>query len=173
MTDAWDKPVRLHEVRGLLRLKLAPNDAQRQAIAKQLGLVSLPALEADVTLKPWLDGVELKGRFWATVEQVCGVSLDRFEQDVDGEIDVRAAPQGSPNAGGEDPAGEIELDPEAADPPDVLVNDQIDVASYVVEHLALEVDSFPRKPGATFDYNPPEDDISPFAALKKLKDPKP
>jgi uncharacterized metal-binding protein YceD (DUF177 family) len=173
MTDAWDKPVKLHEVRGLLRLKLVPDEAQRAAIAKQLGLASLAALEADVTLKPWLDGVEVKGRFWATVEQVCGVSLDRFEQNVDGEIDARAVPQGSANAGGEDAAGEIELDLEAADPPDVFANDKIDVAGYVVEHLALEIDPFPRRPGATFDYKPPEDDVSPFAALKKLKDPKP
>ena len=30
----------------------------------------------------------------------------------------------------------------------------------------------PRKPGATFDYQAPEHDISPFAALKKLQEPK-
>lgn len=173
MTAAWEKPVRLHEVRGPLKLKLAPDEAQRAAIAKQLGLVSLPALEAEVTLKPWLDGVELKGRFWASVEQVCGVSLDRFEQALEGDIDARAVPQGSPNAGGQDADGEVELDLDAPDPPDVFANEKIDVAGYVVEHLALEIDPFPRKPGATFDYNPPEDDISPFAALKKLKDPKP
>lgn len=173
MSAAWDTPVRLHEVRGPLRLKLAPDEAERAAIAKRVGLVSLPALEADVTVKPWLDGVELKGRFWATVEQVCGVSLDRFEQPVEGEIDARAVPQGSVNAGAEDPDGEVELDLEAADPPDVFANGKIDLAGYIVEHLALEIDPFPRKPGATFDYKPPEDDISPFAALKKLKDPKP
>jgi hypothetical protein len=172
MTAIWDKPVKLHEVRGPLRLKLVPDEAQRAAIAKQLGLASLPSLEADVTLKPWLDGVELSGRFHAVVEQVCGVSLERFEQSVDGLIDARAVPEGSPNVGGEN-AGEVELDLDAADPPDVLANQAIDVAGYVVEHLALELDPFPRKPGATFDYQPPEDDISPFAALKKLKDPKP
>jgi hypothetical protein len=53
MTATWGKPVKLHEVRGPLRLTLSPDETQRAAIAKQLGLVSLPALEADVTLKPW------------------------------------------------------------------------------------------------------------------------
>jgi hypothetical protein len=47
------------------------------------------------------------------------------------------------------------------------------VAGYVVEHLALELDPFPRKPGATFDYQAPEEETSPFSALKKLTEPKP
>jgi hypothetical protein len=42
----------------------------------------------------------------------------------------------------------------------------------VVEHLALELDPFPRKPGVTFDYAPPVEETSPFAALKKLTEPK-
>jgi hypothetical protein len=43
----------------------------------------------------------------------------------------------------------------------------------VVEHLALEIDPFPRKPGAEFDYQPPAQEESPFAVLKNLKTPKP
>jgi hypothetical protein len=100
------------------------------------------------------------------------VSLDRFEQPVTGEIDARAVPEGSANAGAGD-AGEVELDLDAADPPDVFTHDTIDVAAYIIEHLALELDPFPRKPGATFEYEAPEDDTSPFAALKKLSEPKP
>jgi hypothetical protein len=46
------------------------------------------------------------------------------------------------------------------------------VAGYVTEHLALEIDPFPRKPGVEFDYQPPEEETSPFAALKKLTEPK-
>ena len=48
--------------------------------------------------------------------------------------------------------------------------DAVDVAAYVVEHLALEVDPFPRKPGAEFGYAAPEEGASPFDALKSLKD---
>ena len=54
----------------------------------------------------------------------------------------------------------------------MLEGDAIDVAAYVVEHLALEIDPFPRKPGAAFDYSPPDKEESPFAVLKNLK-PKP
>jgi uncharacterized metal-binding protein YceD (DUF177 family) len=169
---SWSHPVKLHELaRGPLRLKLAPDEAQRAALAKQLGLQSLPSLSADVTVKPWLDGVEVTGRFNAVVEQVCGVSLDPFEQPLEGEIDLRAVPAGSPHAPAPE-GGEVELDPDAPDAPDILDGDAIDVAAVVTEHLALEIDPFPRKPGATFDYQPPEEETSPFAALKKLQEPK-
>lgn len=173
MTSTWSVPVRLHELdRGVLNYTLEPDEAQRAAIAKQVGLVSLPALTARLTLSPWMDGVEITGRLSARVEQICSVSLDPFEQPLEGEIDVRAVPAGSPQA---QPAegGEIDYDPDAPDPPDVLAGDAIDLAAYVVEHLALEIDPFPRKPGAAFDYTGDPEPESPFAVLKKLKDPEP
>lgn len=168
----WSRPLKLHELaRGPLRLTLSPDEAERAALAKRLGLQSLPALTADLTVKPWLDGVEVAGRFKAVVEQICGVSLDPFEQPLEGEIDLRAVPAGSPHAAAPE-GGELELDPDAPDAPDVLQGDAIDLAAVVAEHLALEIDPFPRKPGATFDYQPPAEETSPFAALKKLKEPK-
>jgi len=169
---SWDRPIKLHELgRGAIRLRLEPDAAERAVVAKQLRLQGLPAFTADLTVKPWLDGVEIKGRFHAVVEQICGISLDPFEAAVDGEIEVHAVPQGSVHAAAAD-GGELELDPNAPDAPDVLESDSVDVVGYVVEHLALELDPFPRKPGATFDYQPPEEETSPFAALKKLTEPK-
>lgn len=173
MSVAWTKKVRLGEIgRDGLVLDLTPDAAERQAIARQLDLRSLPAFSATVTLKPWLDGIEMKGRFRGVVEQVCGVSLDPFEAPVRGDIEVRVVPAGSPLAGTAE-GGEVDLDMEAPDPPDVLESDTLDVAAYVVEHLALEVDPFPRKPGAAFDFTPPAEEESPFAVLKKLQNPKP
>ena len=169
---SWSAPLKLHELsRGPVRLRLAPDEAERAAVAKRLSLQGLPALTADVTVKPWLDGVEITGRFEAVVDQVCGVTLDAFEQPLEGEIEVHAVPAGSPHAAASD-GGELELDPDAPDAPDILAGDAVDVAAYVVEHLALEIDPFPRKPGAEFDYQPEEVETSPFAALKKLTEPK-
>ena len=169
MSQAWSQPVRLHELgRGVMSVHLEPDAAERAAIARTLGLVSLPALSADLTLKPWMDGVEITGRFQAIVEQVCAVSLDNFEQPLGGEIDLRAVPAGSPQAPQPD-GGEVDYDPDAPDPPDVLQGDTLDLAAYVTEHLALEIDPFARKPGAAFDYAPPDEPESPFAVLRKLK----
>lgn len=173
MSADWSKPIRLHELsRGVVTLQLEPDAAERARIAHDLGLESLPALRADVTIKPWLDGAELSGRFRATVEQLCSVTLEPFEQRLDGQIDVRVVPAGSSNAPGES-GHEVELELDSPDPPDVLEDDAIDVAGYVIEHLALEIDPFPRKPGAEFDYKSPTQEESPFAVLKNLKTPKP
>lgn len=166
----WDRPVRLHELaREPLRLQLEADAETRAAIARQLGVRSLASLTADVTVKPWLDGAELSGRLSARVEQVCGVSLEPFEQTVAGDIDVRVVPAGSPHAAAPE-TGDVELDPDAPDAPDVLAFDVIDVAAYVVEHLALEIDPFPRKPGASFEYESAAEETSPFAVLKGLRD---
>jgi uncharacterized metal-binding protein YceD (DUF177 family) len=170
MSRAWTTPVRLHELgRGPLALRLEPDAAERAKIAHDLGLETLPSLSVDLVLKPWLDGVEITGAFHAVVEQICAVSLDPFQHPLQGQIDVRAVPAGSPHAPTQT-GGEVEFDPDAPDPPDVLAGDGVDLAAYVIEHLALEIDPFARKPGAEFDYAPPVDETSPFAALQKLRD---
>ncbi len=126
-----DTPVRLHQIgRGAVSVRLEPDAAERAKVAHDLGLESLPALSAQLTLKPWFDGVEITGRFEATVEQICAVSLDNFEHPLSGDIDVRVVPAGSPQA--PEGGGELEFDPEAPDPPDVLEGDAIDLAAYVV-----------------------------------------
>lgn len=173
MSRAWTTPLRLHELgRGAVSVRLEPDGAERAKVAHGLGLESLPALTADLTVRPWLDGAEITGRFDAVVEQVCAVSLENFTHPLDGEIEVRVVPAGSPQAP-EAEGGELEYDPEAPDPPDVLAGDAIDLAAYVVEHLALEIDPFARKPGVEFEYEPPGEPESPFAVLQKLKDKKP
>ena len=84
---------------------------------------------------------------------------------------MRAVPEGSRHALPPEP--ELEIDIDADDPPDVLESDTIDLAAYVVEHLSLEIDPFPRRPGAVFEPQEPEVERSPFAALLKLKNPDP
>jgi len=170
MSRAWTTQLRLGELaRGPLTVRLEPDAAERAKLAHDVGLETIAALTAELTLKPWLDGVEITGRFEATVEQICAVSLDPFEHRLAGEIDVRAIPAGSPHA--PDPGGGgAEYDPDQPDPPDVLGADVVDLAAYVAEHLALEIDPFARKPGAAFEYAPPEPEDSPFAALQRLRD---
>jgi len=167
---SWARPVRLGELaRGPVKLSLAPDEADRAQIAQELGLVGLPALTAQVKVSSWHDGAVLEGRFDATVTQVCGVSLEPFDETVEGEFEIRLAPAGSPNLPEE--GGELTLDLDAPDPPDALEGDEIDVAGYLVEHLALSLDPFPRKPDVAFDYvDERAQEASPFAVLKGFKD---
>ena len=168
--NAWSHVVRLSEVaRGPVSVRLEPDAAVRAQIAKDLRLESLPALSAQLSVRPWLDGAEIVGRFKATVEQICSVSAEAFEQEVVGDIELRVVPAGSPNAPADSASVDVELDLDAPDPPDVLQGETIDLAHYLVEHLSLELDPFPRKPGAEFDYQPETQEESPFAVLRRLK----
>ena len=153
--------------RGPASLALSADEAERKAIARDLGLIDLSRLEATIRVRAWMDGAEITGRLRATVTQECGVTLDPFDSDIEADIRLHMVPQGSPHA--PDEAGELELDPEADDPPDVMTGPEIDLGAVVIEHLALSLDPFPRKPGAEFEPPPAESVESPFSVLKGLK----
>ncbi len=163
-----DLHIRLGEIsRAGSHFDFKPDEAARASMARTLGLLALPAFEATLDINLWLDGAEIDGAWSGVVTQTCGVSLDDFDTPLSGRFVVHVVPIGSPNA--PDFGLEVDLDAEAADPPDVLESDRIDLAAYVIEHLGLEVDPFPRKPGVVFE--PPEQAavISPFASLRDLK----
>lgn len=166
-TAPWSLPVSLAELhRGPRPLKLAADGATRDRIARALDLPALHLFEAEGELSPWLDGGELNARWRAEVTYTCGVTLEPYESSLEGEVLVRAVPPDSPQA--VQAPSEVELDLDSEDPPDVLDDHVIDVGAYLVEHLALELDPFPRKPDAVFAPPPAEDPESPFAVLKRL-----
>ena len=99
----------------------------------------------------------MQGRWRAQIVQTCSATAEPFDTDLAGEFTVRAVPADSAAAVPGD--AEVSVDPDADDPPDLIKGDRIDVAAYVVEHLALEIDPFPRRPGATFE--PPPRSIPP------------
>jgi hypothetical protein len=165
----WPEIASLAEARrGPLRRVLVADAPVRARIARALDLDGLHALEAELTVRPWLDGAEIEGRWRARVEQTCGVTLEPFESVLKGELRLRVAPEGSPTLG-EAGDHEVDLDPEAQDPPDALAGDDIPLGAYVVEDLSLAIDPFPRKPGAVFEAPGASGPPSPFAVLAKLK----
>lgn len=168
VTAAWPCEIPLAQVdRGVVSLRLEPSAEQRKAIAQQLGLVSLEALSAEVHLASWLDGASISGLLRARVVQTCSATADDFETPIDARFALKVLPANSQNAPQEE-FGDLGADPDADDPPDVLEGETVDVSAYVVEHLALELDPFPRKPGAVFVQPPEPTELSPFSALKGL-----
>lgn len=164
----WSAPVRLSDVqRGARTLTLVADEPTRGRIAELLDLPSLARLEGEVTVAPWLDGAEVRARWTAQLQQLCSVSAETFDSRLEGEFTVRAVPADSRAAPAAD--AEISVDPDAEDPPDVLEGESLDIGAYLVEHLALELDPFPRAPGA--EWAPPEEppEPSPFAKLAALK----
>ena len=123
--------------------------------------------------KPWYAGIvrylhAAYAKASMYVVQTCGATADDFETPIDARFDLKVLPANSQNAP-QEAFGDLGIDPDGDDPPDVLEGDRIDVSGYVVEHLALELDPFPRKPGAVFVQPPEPVELSPFAALKSLK----
>jgi len=173
VTTPWQETVRIGEVKraggaGTLERRLAPEGEMRAALARFLDLERLDALDATVRLTPWFDGARLDGRWTAKITQLCGVSLEPLVSDLSGDFVVHVVPPGSKHGPAEQ-TPEVVIDLEADDPPDVLESDVIDLAGYVIEHLVLEIDPFPRAAGAEF--SPPEAarESSPFAKLADWK----
>jgi len=170
VAGAWPAGLALHELgRGAVERRLIAEGPTRARIARALDLVELKSLEAKLRVTPWLDGALIEGLWTATVVQICGISLEPFETALGGKLSVRAAPSGS-SALSVELDHEIELDPEAEDPPDEITDGVLPLGTYVVEDLSLAIDPFPRKPGAAFQPPPEPTEPSPFAVLARLKD---
>jgi hypothetical protein len=170
VADAWPQLLALNELgRGPLERRLLADEPARARIAQALDLVELTALDAALRISPWLDGAEVSGRWSAQIVQICGVTLEPFETVLTGELAIRAVPQGS-SALTDGPEHELDLDPEADDPPEAILNGLLPLGAYVVEDLSLAIDPFPRKPGAEFQAQTAGVEPSPFAVLVRLKD---
>ena len=165
----WTRPYSWTQLRQTAgAIDLAPDGETRAAIAAELGIEALPELTARILARPWLDGVEVEGALKAIVTYLCGVSLDPFDAAIEDVFTLRLLPAGSPNASPADGA-EVDVDLEADDPPDLVEGGGPDLAQVVVEHLALNLDPFPRAPGVAFEAPEQPPETSPFAALAALK----
>ncbi|TYC63492.1 DUF177 domain-containing protein [Rhodobacterales bacterium] len=164
------------------KLVVEPDAAGLKAIADSYDLRSVESLNADFVLKPYRKaGLRVVGTITAQLTQVCVVTLEPFESTVTIDVDRTFEPHSERSRKIRDlnDEGEIEIDLESLDPPDVIIDGVLDLGAVISEELALSLDPFPRKPGVEFD-GPDEDDVeaaapeedkpSPFAALQALKD---
>lgn len=146
-----------------VRRDLVANEAARKRIAHALDLVQVLRLQAKVEVRPRPLGGVVAGQLSATVVQTCGVSLEAFETEVTAKFEApyTTAPLSDP-----DPREELGL--ADLDQPDFIKDGVIDLGQYVVEHLALELDPFPRKPGVTFEPPAAEKEPGAFDKLAQL-----
>lgn len=164
------------------KVNVRPGPAELKAIAKAYDLDAVNELTAEFTLKPYRKaGLRIVGPLTATIAQTCVVSLEPFETVLEIDVDRTFEPQSSRPRKIRDlnEDGEIEIDLETLDPPDVILDGVLDLGAVICEELALAIDPFPRKPGVEFEGGgedempePVEQEAkpSPFSALKALKD---
>jgi uncharacterized metal-binding protein YceD (DUF177 family) len=167
MDQPWTVPVRIAEIgRGLSR-RLEADAQARARIARALDLQALDRLEAEVSVAPAVQGFEARGTLHAALTQTCGVTLEPLPAELRTEFAVRFVEAGE--AAPAEPELEVVVTLEGDDPPDEIEGGVVDLGAYVVEHLALALDPFPRKPGAVFEAPEEAAEPSPFAVLARLK----
>lgn len=183
----FSRPLAVVEVpENGLEITIAATAQERAALAEADGLRAVSRLEADLRVtREIAGGVRVTGELRADIRQTCVVSLEDFDARVVEPIDVRFAPEPTIEASSQ--SGRNWRDRRHAEPepkesktsrhiadldeetPDPLVDGRIDLGAIVAEFLALGLDPYPRKPGASFaepDAGAKES-ASPFASLRK------
>lgn len=160
---------------------VSPDAAALSRIADAYQVTALDKLRGEFVLKPYRKaGLRVVGTITADVNQICSVTLDPFSSTLVLDVDRTFEPHSSRPRRIRDlnDDGEIEIDLDSLDPPDVMTDGVLDLGAMICEELALNLDPFPRKPGVSFEGGdaepePVQDDDaqkpSPFAALETLK----
>ena len=144
------------------RTAVEANAEECAALARDFKLPAIHALAGEYRLTSSAKGIHVTGRVKARIAQTCVVTLDPFESEIDEEVDVDfAEPSGMP--------AEPPTEMHEYEPPDEIVNGQVDLGALTAEFLVLGLDPYPRKPGVAFDFPSEDRPESPFAALGKLK----
>jgi hypothetical protein len=153
---------------------ITADQAQRAAIAKWSGVLSLEKLEARVEIKklgPSHYGLDfvLEG----AVTQACVVTLEpvpalierRFSRELHFTGPVRHKPATA------DSVPDLVLDSAEEEGPEEIESLHYDLAGPVLEEYILSLEPYPRRPGVEFapQIEPSDRPESPFAVLKSLK----
>ena len=151
------------------RLSVEAEEVERIALARRFGLVSIDRLAADLSLARKRGDIALNGTLSAKVVQVCVATGEPLEAAIETPFDLVFRPQ-IETAGHEE---EIELAP---DEMDVVFYEAgaIDLGEAVAETLLLNLDPYPRAPGAEEALRKAgvksEEEAGPFGALAGLRD---
>jgi uncharacterized metal-binding protein YceD (DUF177 family) len=160
-----------------VEVTISADAAERAGLAKLWSVLDVKALTATFQVLRWKrDGVRLKGRVTADIVQACVVTLEPVEAHIDEPVEVVFVPEGSKLARMpvSNETGEMLLDPDGPDAPEIFTGDTIDAGVVAAEHVALAIDPYPRKAGIDFSghiESTEKDDRkpSPFAVLKDWK----
>ena len=168
MTDRFAHRLKLDQIRDGERVELSADDAERQAIARRLGLPGIDCFQAHATLTRNGERIEAAGRILASLNQSCVVTGEPVPAHVDEPFSLLFMPEPQSSRSAE----EVELG--SADC-DVVFHDgsTIDLGTAVADTLALSLDPYPRSAGAEAALKEAgvlsEAEAGPFAALARLK----
>jgi len=154
---------------GGLPVTIEADAAQRQALAREHGLLSVEGYRADLLVTPWKrHGVKVTGKVEADITQACVVTLDPVQAHIDEAVEGLFLPDDSKLGRlGFEGGGEILLDAEGPDSPETFQGDSVDVGALAEQFFGLAIDPYPRKPGASLQTGGGEPEETEFQ--RKLK----
>jgi hypothetical protein len=126
---------------------------QLAALAEEHGVLSVKNFRAELHIGSWKrNGVKVSGVVTADIEQACVVTLDPLEAHIEEEVSALFLPEDSKlGRMGFEGGGEIVLDAEGPDSPEIFSGDTIDVGALAEEFFGLAIDPYPRKSGASLE----------------------
>jgi uncharacterized metal-binding protein YceD (DUF177 family) len=166
MTPEFSRPERLDAIgAGEREVRIAASEAERAALARRFGVLSVERLEAVVAVRKEAAGIAVRGRVTGAVVQACsvtGVPLDATIDEPVALLFVEAL----------DDQEEIELDAGALDTVEIE-GGAVDLGEAAAETMALALDPFPRGPEADATLRAAgvvsEDEHRPLGAFDGLK----
>ncbi len=160
-------------------IKLHIDKAALEIVACECGVTQISHLEAKFRVKRWRKhGIALYGEFDIKLEQECVASLEPITSSLKNTIERQFLPlSDSDYKKPEIIDGEMILDPEVDDIPDIIEGDEINLWEVLIEELILVIDPFPRAEDyqsktvyevAQSDQETNEPTHKPFSDLKAL-----
>ena len=135
------------DIRGITAepVTLEANEAERAALAKRFGLMSIGKLAATLSLEAEGDEIAATGTLSAAFVQSCAVSGDDLPMTIEDEIKLRFVPMATLEAAEEDE--EIELEEDELDEIGYS-GTSFDLGEAVAQSLALAIDPYATGPEA-------------------------
>lgn len=141
-----------------IEVEVAADADECFALALRLGIPAVHALACRFRLRRGEAGrIEAEATLRVRLVRECVVTLDPFETDVDEPFSVVFVPEGFESD---------DDDPECVDEI-AYTGAAIDLGEAAAEQLALTLDPYPRKPGASIPAEAQEPLDSPFAGLAR------
>ncbi len=168
MTPEFSRTFRLDELGGARTVSIEADEGERAALAARFGLIGIDRLKATAELARDNEVVTAAGRLEGEVIQACVASGEPVPARIAEDFALRFVPTGTVSD-----ADEIELAESDLDQID-YEGSSVDLGEAVAQTMALALEPFPRAPGAEEKLRAAgvlgEEDASPFAVLKALKD---
>jgi uncharacterized metal-binding protein YceD (DUF177 family) len=168
------RPVAVAKIRADdgFQIDIAATEAERDALARLLGVREISALTARIEARPWsAGGLCVEGVVRAALTQTCVVTLDPVPARIEERFRRYLAPPARV-----DEASEL-LDADVRDELEAL-GETIDFGAIATEQVALALDPYPRADGAALGahvHGPPgaepltDEAARPFAGLAALR----